>query len=91
MEQGDFIYDEINRDYHAALAVVALIKQLDTTDLDFLPNQIRTRRDWINALYSNRNHLEIMLGRYQWPPEFDLAPLKAGIAQADRKLSEMKG
>jgi len=91
MEQSDFIYDEINRDYHAALAVVAIIDRLDSTDLDFLPGEIRGRRDWIDALYRNRNHLEIMIGRYAWPAEYDLAPLRSAIAQADRKLSEMRG
>ena len=91
MEEIDFIYDDINRDYHGALAVAAFIDRLDTTDQDFLPPDIRSRRQWIDALYRNRNHLEIILGRHQWPTEFNLAPLQGAIAQADRKLSEMRG
>jgi len=91
MEQSDFIYGEMNRDYHAALAVVAMVDRLDTEDMDFLPGEIQSLRDWIDALYRNRNHLEIVIGRYPWPPEFDLSPLQAAIAQADRKLSEMRG
>ena len=91
MEQSDFIYDDLNRDYHASLAVVTMINRLDTTDLDFLPGEIRGRRDWIDALYRNRNHLEIVIGRYAWPQDFDLAPLQSAIAQADRKLAEMRG
>lgn len=90
MEQSDFIYDDLSRDYHAALAVVALIDRLDTTDADFLPPDIRNRRDWIDSLYRNRNHLEIILGRYSWPTEFNLAPLQGAISQADRKLLEMR-
>lgn len=90
MEQSDFTYEEITRDYHGALAVAAGIDRLDTTDQDFLPPDIRSRRDWIDALYRNRNHLEIVLGRYQWPMEFNLAPLQNAIAQADRKLLEMR-
>lgn len=80
---------ELTRDYQGGLAVVSMINRLDTTDEDFLPPDIRTRRDWIDAIYRNRNHLEIILGRYEWPPEFDLQVLRNAIAQADAKLAAM--
>lgn len=80
---------ELNNCYSAALAVVATISRLSGLDIDFLPPEIRSRRDWIDALYRNRNHLEIVLGRYEWPPEFDLQVLRNAIAQADAKLAAM--
>lgn len=80
---------ELSRDYQGALAVATLIVRLDTTDQDFLPPDIRTRRDWIDALYRNRNHLEIILGRYEWPSTYNLQPFMDAIAQADAKLASM--
>ena len=91
MDQIDFTHMDLLRDYSGALAVIALISRLTTTDQDFLPPEIRSRREWIDALYRNRNHLEIVIGRCSWPLEFDLAPLQSAIVQADEKLSEMRG
>jgi len=83
-------FNELAKDYQSALAVVAMVDRLDTTDLDFLPGEINTRRDWIEAIYCNRNHLEIILGRYEWPETYDLQPFRDAIAQADAKLTAMK-
>jgi len=81
--------NELARDYQSALAVVAMIGRLDTTDADFLPGEIKTRREWIDAIYRNRNHLEIILSRYEWPETYDLQPFRDAIAQADAKLTAM--
>lgn len=81
---------ELTNVYQSALASVSIIERLDTSDEDFLPPDTRTKREWVDALYRNRDHLTIILGRYTWPEDFDLAPFNAAIAQANARLDILK-
>ena len=87
----EFERAELTNVYQSALASVSVIDRLDTSDEDFLPTDIRNKRDWVDALYRNRDHLTIILGRYQWPDEFDLQPFNDAIAQANTRLSILRG
>lgn len=82
---------ELTNVYQSALASVSQINRLDTSDEDFLPPDIRYKREWVDALYRNRDHLVIIKGRYTWPEQFDLTVFDAAIAQANNRLNILKG
>lgn len=81
---------EMTNTYQSAMSSVSMIDRLDTSDQDFYPPEIRTRRELIDALFRNKNHLEIILGRYAWTEEFDLAPFHAAIAKANARLEILR-
>lgn len=81
---------ELTNVYQSALASVSIIERLDTSDEDFLPPDIKSKREWVDTLYRNRDHLTIILGRYAWTEDFDLAPFNAAIAQANARLDILK-
>jgi hypothetical protein len=83
--------DELTNVYQSGLASVSTIERLDTSDEDFLPPEIRKKREWVDALYRNRDHLTIIKGRYSWPEQFDLTVFNAAIAQANERLAILKG
>jgi hypothetical protein len=82
---------ELTNVYQSGLASVSAIERLDTSDQDFLPPEIRNKREWVDALYRNRDHLTIIKGRYSWPEQFNLTVFDAAIAQANNRLNILKG
>lgn len=83
--------EELTNVYQSGLASVSIIERLDTSDEDFLPPDIRRKREWVDAIYRNRDHLTIIKGRYSWPEQFDLTVFDAAIAQANNRLDILKG
>lgn len=77
--------------YQSGLASVSTIDRLDTSNEDFLPPDIRKKREWVDALYRNRDHLVLIKGLYSWPGQFDLTVFDAAIAQANERLKILKG
>lgn len=82
--------DQMTSVYQSSMAAVSMIDRLDTSDEDFYPPDIRTRRELIDALFRNKNHIEIILGGYPWTEEFDLAPFHAAIAKANARLEILR-
>lgn len=83
--------EELTNVYQTGLASVSTINRLDTSDEDFLPPEIRKKREWVDALYRNRDHLVIIKGRYTWTEQFDLTVFDSAIAQANNRLAILKG
>lgn len=77
--------------YQSGLASVSTIDRLDTSNEDFLPPGIRKKREWVDALYRNRDHLVLIKGLYSWPEQFNLTVFDAAIAQANERLKILKG